>query len=120
MQHLFVDHCRGGITLIIVLYPGRHSTNVSPITALIPIGLKYTFCFTTDVANGPSLKDYIQHYLMSEALVETIEDTHHTNSSTFCTLECATTMCSRLSSQGQPDSLGKQARPKSERVWAKI
>ncbi|KAK5844171.1 hypothetical protein PVK06_000306 [Gossypium arboreum] len=99
-----------------LLYLARHSTNVSSSTilfanvfyptiiALIPIGLKYTFCFTTCVANGSSPEDYIQHFLMLEALVETIEDTHHTGNSTFCTLGYATTVCSRLSSQVKPDT----------------
>ncbi|TYH18663.1 hypothetical protein ES288_A05G290800v1 [Gossypium darwinii] len=70
------------------------------VTALVPIGLKYTFCLTTCVTNGTSLKDCIQYCLVSEALVETLEETYLTSSFGFCIVGCATTTCSRLSSQG--------------------
>ncbi|KAK5832623.1 hypothetical protein PVK06_016425 [Gossypium arboreum] len=70
------------------------------VIAPVPIGLKYMFCLTTSVANETSLKDCIEYCLVSEALMETLEETYLTSSFGFCIVGCATTMCSRLSSQG--------------------
>ncbi|MBA0636960.1 hypothetical protein Godav_029139 [Gossypium davidsonii] len=68
------------------------------VTALAPIGFGYAFCVTTCVANGTSFRDCIQHCLPSEALVETLEETHLTSSSVFYTIGCAAMTCSRLRS----------------------
>ncbi|MFQ6621636.1 hypothetical protein Gotur_001867 [Gossypium turneri] len=71
------------------------------VTALAPVGFGYAFCVTTCVANGTSLGDCIQRCLLSEALVETLEETHLTSSFVFCTVGCTAMTCSRLSSQGR-------------------
>ncbi|XP_016707095.1 vacuolar-sorting receptor 3 isoform X1 [Gossypium hirsutum] len=69
--------------------------------ALAPVGFGYAFCGTSCVANGTSLRDGIQRCLVSEALMETLEETHLTSSSVFCTVGFATMTRSRLSSQGR-------------------
>ncbi|TYG81509.1 hypothetical protein ES288_D01G010400v1 [Gossypium darwinii] len=48
-----------------------------------------------------SLGECIQRCLPSEALVETLEETHLASSSVFCTVGCAAMTCSMLSSQGR-------------------
>ncbi|KAB2043346.1 hypothetical protein ES319_D01G009800v1 [Gossypium barbadense] len=84
------------LLLLILVSPSRQA-----VTALVPIGLGYTFCVTTCVANGTSLGECIQRCLPSEALVETLEETHLASSSVFCTVGCAAMTCSMLSSQGR-------------------
>ncbi|TYH18664.1 hypothetical protein ES288_A05G290900v1 [Gossypium darwinii] len=94
--------------LMFYLVSGIHvSPTGQDVTALVPIGLRYTFCLTTCVTNGTSLEDCIQYCLVQEALVETLEETHLTSSFGFCIVGCATTMCSRLSSQMRTDTARK-------------
>ncbi|TYG82828.1 hypothetical protein ES288_D01G120700v1, partial [Gossypium darwinii] len=61
--------------------------------ALAPVGFGYAFCVTTCIANRNSLGDCIQRCLLSEELVETLEETHLTSSSVFCTVGCAAMTC---------------------------
>ncbi|KAK8313521.1 hypothetical protein V6Z12_D01G113100 [Gossypium hirsutum] len=63
------------------------------VTALTPVGFGYAFCVTTCIANRNSLGDCIQRCLLSEELVETLEETHLTSSSVFCTVGCAAMTC---------------------------
>ncbi|KAB2043344.1 hypothetical protein ES319_D01G009600v1 [Gossypium barbadense] len=79
----------------------RINLSLQAVTALAPIEFGYAFCVTTCVPNGTSLGDCIQRCLPSEALVETLEETHLTSSSVFCIVGCAALTCSMLSSQGR-------------------
>ncbi|KAK5832622.1 hypothetical protein PVK06_016424 [Gossypium arboreum] len=77
-----------GVLMFCLLLGILVSSPRQDVTALVPIRLKYTFCLTTCVSNRTSLKDCIQYCLASEALVETLEETHLMSSFGFCIVGC--------------------------------